>query len=69
MKTIYIVTVNGKISSEAYNTLEEAQDFIKGRIDYNGVKSLKEPPSLKIECSWWRLALMVEADNWCAFQT
>ena len=28
MKTIYIVTVNGKISSEAYSTLEEAQDFI-----------------------------------------
>jgi hypothetical protein len=41
MKTIYIVTVNGKISSEAYNTLEEAQDFIKGRIDYNGGWSTK----------------------------
>ncbi len=31
MKTVYIVTVNGKISSEAYNTLEEAQDFIYSR--------------------------------------
>ena len=30
-KTIYIVTVNGKISSEAYSTLEEAQDFIYSR--------------------------------------
>jgi len=31
MKTIYIVTVNGKVSSEAYKTLEEAQDFIYNR--------------------------------------
>ena len=29
--TIYIVTVNGKISSEAYKTLEEAQKFIISR--------------------------------------
>ncbi len=29
--TIYIVTVNGKISSEAYRTLEEAQKFIISR--------------------------------------
>ena len=29
--TIYIVTVNGKISSEAYRTLEEAQEFIYSR--------------------------------------
>ena len=26
--TIYLVTVNGKVSQEAYKTLEEAQDFI-----------------------------------------
>lgn len=31
MTTIYIVTVNGKVSSEAYNTLEEAQKFIISR--------------------------------------
>lgn len=31
MKTIYIVTVNGKISQEAYKTLEEAQKFIISR--------------------------------------
>ena len=31
--TVYIVTVNGKISSEAYKTLEEAQDFITDRTD------------------------------------
>lgn len=31
MKTVYIVTVNGKISQEAYSTLEEAQDFIYSR--------------------------------------
>lgn len=29
--TIYIVTVNGKVSQEAYSTLEEAQQFIIGR--------------------------------------
>ena len=29
--TTYIVTVNGKISSEAYKTLEEAQKFIISR--------------------------------------
>ena len=29
--TIYIVTVNGKISQEAYKTLEEAQEFIYSR--------------------------------------
>ena len=29
--TAYIVTVNGKISSEAYTTLEEAQKFIMSR--------------------------------------
>ena len=29
--TVYIVTVNGKISQEAYKTLEEAQDFIYSR--------------------------------------
>lgn len=28
---VYIVTVNGNISSEAYRTLEEAQDFIYDR--------------------------------------
>ena len=28
---IYVVTVNGKISSEAYKTLEEAQEFIYRR--------------------------------------
>lgn len=28
---IYIVTVNGKISQEAYDTLEKAQDFIHER--------------------------------------
>lgn len=28
---VYIVTVDGKISSEAYKTLEEAQDFIYSR--------------------------------------
>ena len=27
----YIVTANGKVSSEAYTTLEEAQDFIHNR--------------------------------------
>ena len=29
--TVYIVTVNGKVSSEAYKTLEEAQEFIYSR--------------------------------------
>ena len=32
MKTIYIVTVNSKISDEAYNTIEEAHEFIKSRV-------------------------------------
>ena len=31
MKRIYIVKVNDRISSEAYNTLEEAQKFIISR--------------------------------------
>lgn len=35
MKTIYLVTVNGKVSQEAYKTLEQAQDFIKSRVDYS----------------------------------
>lgn len=38
MKTIYLVTVNGKVSQEAYKTLEEAQDFIHSR---TGEKSSK----------------------------
>lgn len=29
--TIYLVTVNGKVSQEAYKTLEDAQDFIHSR--------------------------------------
>lgn len=37
MTTIYIVTVNGKVSSEAYNTLEEAQQFI---IDRTGIANI-----------------------------
>lgn len=36
--TIYLVTVNGKVSQEAYKTLEEAQDFIHRR---TGEKSPK----------------------------
>lgn len=31
MEAIYIVTVNGKVSQEAYKTLEEAQQFIISR--------------------------------------
>lgn len=30
--TIYLVTVNGKVSQEAYKTLEEAQAFVKDRV-------------------------------------
>ena len=30
--TVYIVTVNGEISSEAYATLEEAQAFVKDSV-------------------------------------
>lgn len=29
--TVYLVTVNGKASQEAYKTLDEAQDFIYSR--------------------------------------
>lgn len=29
--TIYLVTVNGKVSQEAYKTLEDAQRFIHNR--------------------------------------
>lgn len=32
---IYIVQVNGKVSQEAYGTLEEAQAFITSRTDIN----------------------------------
>ena len=38
---IYIVTVNGKVSQEAYKTLEEAQEFIKSRIYYKDGWSMK----------------------------
>lgn len=31
MKTVYIVQVNGKVSQEAYGSLQEAQDFITER--------------------------------------
>ena len=37
MTRIYIVTVNEKVSSEAYNTLEEAQQFI---IDRTGIANI-----------------------------
>ena len=30
---IYIVKVNGKLSSEAYSTLEEARDFIASKLN------------------------------------
>lgn len=30
-KAVYLVTVNGKVSQEAYKTLEEAQQFIISR--------------------------------------
>lgn len=32
MTYIYLVSVNGKISQEAYATLEEAQAFVKDRV-------------------------------------
>lgn len=35
--TIYLVTVNGKVSQEAYKTLEEAQAFVKDRVWLNSV--------------------------------
>lgn len=38
MNTVYVITVNGKISQEAYSTLEQAQDFIHSR---TGEKSTK----------------------------
>ena len=41
-KEIFIVTVNGKVSQEAYSTLEEAQDFIHSR---TGEKSKKRGDS------------------------
>lgn len=35
--TIYIVTANGKISQEAYKTLEEAEAFINSRHGNTGL--------------------------------
>ena len=39
MKTVYIVTVNGKVSQEAYKTLEEAQSFILSRVDLANISN------------------------------
>lgn len=35
---IYLVTVNGQVSNEAYKTLEEAQDYIIRRTGYEHKK-------------------------------
>ena len=35
LQDVYIVQVNGKVSSEAYATLPEAQAFITSRTDIN----------------------------------
>lgn len=37
--TIYLVTVNGKVSQEAYKTLEEAQAFVRDRVWLDSVPS------------------------------
>lgn len=42
MKTIYIVTVDKKVSSIAYSTLEEAQEFIKARVKPENIEG--QPP-------------------------
>ena len=39
---IYIVTVNGKVSSEAYATLRGAYDFIRSRTDGEALAVDKE---------------------------
>ena len=40
--TVYLVTVNGKVSQEAYKTLDEAQEFIKSRLN-SGALDIARP--------------------------
>ena len=42
---IYIVTVNGKVSQEAYKTYEEAARFVMGRIE-------NKAPHLLLDDEW-----------------
>jgi|GEM_PF-5624756 len=41
MKTIYLITVNGNVSNEAYSTIEEAQTFINSRLNLNPTRWIR----------------------------
>lgn len=43
MKRIYLVTVDNKVSQLAYATLEEAQEFVKTRLDDTSVLDKMQP--------------------------
>lgn len=57
MKTIYIVTVDKKISGLGYATLEEAQEFIKNRAGEDAVKN--QPPYYNVfsikDMTWYTI--------------
>lgn len=57
MKTIYIVTVNGKISQLAYETLAEAQQFIKNRCNPDNLKNQGEYYNVfsTVDYSWYKI--------------
>jgi len=57
MKTVYIVTVNGKISQLAYETLAEAQQFIENRFKVTDLDNQGEYYNLfsSVDCLWYKI--------------
>ena len=57
MKTVYIVTVNGKISQLAYETLAEAQQFIENRCKVTDLDDQGEYYNVfsSVDYSWYKI--------------
>ena len=57
MKTVYIVTVNGKISQLAYATLAEAQQFIENRCKATDLDDQGEYYNVfsTVDYSWYKI--------------
>lgn len=41
MKRIYLVSVNNKVSQLAYETLEEAQEFVESRLSMSEIEAVR----------------------------
>lgn len=57
MKTVYIVTVDKKISQLAYETLAEAQAFIRNRCKPDDLKNQGEYYNVfsTVDYSWYKI--------------